>query len=135
MGVPVKLPGRGPPRVSAGPIPPPRRFPMGRTQATWRNAAEQGSNATAGFYITFDGVPEEAAVLARALLAARGGMLPLLPEGEARIAKVGELAVQANGRTRTVVQYAISGLGFTPSPIWLDANGDFFAAGSTWFMA
>ncbi|HKW40344.1 MAG TPA: amidohydrolase family protein [Gemmatimonadales bacterium] len=113
------------------------RFTVASGQATWGSSAERGSKAigVASVYLSMDGVPDEAAVLARALLAAPGGALPLLPDGEARINRVGELTVRAGTQSRSVVQYAITGIDLTPSRIWLDADGEFFAAGGSWFMA
>lgn len=102
--------------------------------ATWKNRAEQGQKQTSAnaFYVSLSGTPEESGLMARALLAA-GGRLPLLPAGEASIEKRGELKIESNGQTRTVVQYAISGLDFTPSPLWLDQDGTFFGSVSSWF--
>ena len=102
--------------------------------ATWKNRAEHGDTQITGkaFYVSISGAPQEGAVLARALLA-NGGRLPLLPAGEASIEKRGELKVEANGQSRTVVQYAISGLDFTPSPIWMNQDNSFFALISAWF--
>ena len=108
-------------------------FILQNGSATWKNRAEQGQKQipAKAFYVSLSGTPEESAVLARALLAA-GGRLPLLPAGEASIEKLGELKIESNGQTRTVVQYAISGLDFTPTPIWLDQDGTFFGAFSMW---
>jgi len=55
-------------------------------------------------------------VLARALLKAPGHTLPLLPAGEAHIAEVGS--------TDNLTQYQITGLDFSPTPIWLDHDGN-----------
>jgi hypothetical protein len=109
-------------------------FTLKDAKATWTNRAEKGERAASrnAFYVSISGAPEESALLARALLAA-GGRLPLLPAGEASIEKRGELKIEANGQARTVVQYAISGLDFTPSPIWLDQDGAYFASASGWF--
>jgi hypothetical protein len=109
-------------------------FALSGGSATWKNRAEDGMQPSQGgaFYTSISGVPEEGALLARALLAA-GGRLPLLPAGEASIEKRGPLTVSAKGQSRTVIQYAISGLDFTPSPIWLDEDGTFFAFASDWF--
>jgi len=102
-------------------------FSLKQGQATWKNRAEEGGKQTPrAFYVSISGAPEESAILARALLAA-GGRLPLLPAGEASIEKRSELKVEANGESRTVVQYAISGLDFVPDPVWLDPDGKFFA--------
>jgi imidazolonepropionase-like amidohydrolase len=110
-------------------------FSLKEGRASWRNRAEQGERQTASaFYVSLSGVPEEGAILARALLAA-GGRLPLLPAGEASIEKRGDLKIEANGQSRTVVQYAIMGLDFVPDPIWLDQDGKFFAFVSGGFFA
>ncbi|HVO82756.1 MAG TPA: hypothetical protein VMT28_18665 [Terriglobales bacterium] len=105
--------------------------------ASWKNRAEQGQKKVSGkaFYVSICGVPEEGALLARALLAAPGGRLPLLPEGEASIEKLGELKIEAHGQSRTVVQYAVTGLDFNPDPVWLDPDGKFFAFVSGGFFA
>jgi len=109
-------------------------FALRDGNATWKNRAEQGQEHAAGqaFYVSISGAPEELAILARALLAAPQHSLPLLPAGEASIEKRGELKIDANGKSRTVVQYAITGSDFTPSPIWLDAGGAFFAVAGAW---
>ena len=110
-------------------------FSLQGAKASWKNRAEEGEKQISDrpFYVSISGVPEENAILARALLAA-GGRLPLLPEGEASIEKRGELKITAKGQSRTVVQYAINGLDFTPTPIWLDQDGKFFATVSgSWF--
>jgi imidazolonepropionase-like amidohydrolase len=111
------------------------RFSVEGGKATWKNRAEQGSKAVSdkAFYISISGVPEEGGLLARALLAA-GRKLRLLPEGEASIQKRGELRIESNGQSRTVTQYAVSGLDFVPDPIWLDQDGTFFAVVSGWFV-
>ena len=85
------------------------RFSLSNGRAVWQNKAEHEEKSVAGraFYISMDGSPEESALLAQALLAAPGGRLALLPEGEAHIERVGELQVAANGQTHTVAQYNI----------------------------
>lgn len=111
-------------------------FSLERGRATWRNAAEQGQVAphAPAFYVSLDGVPEEVALLAQALRSAPQRRLGLLPGGEARLEEIGPLTVKANGRTAEIVQYGISGLGFTPQPIWLDSDGRLFAQGSSYLM-
>ena len=109
-------------------------FTLKNSGATWKNRAEHGeAQVTAkGFYVSLSGTPQEGAVLAQALLA-NSGRLALLPAGEASIEKRGELKIEANGQSRTVVQYAVTGLDFTPTPIWLNPDNSFFAAVSAWF--
>jgi imidazolonepropionase-like amidohydrolase len=110
------------------------RFSLSQGKAAWKNRSEQGEKALSGkaFYVSISGAVEETALLAKALLAAPGNKLALLPEGEAGIEKRGELKITANGEARTVVQYAISGLGFSPFPVWLEPDGTFFAFAFTW---
>jgi cytosine/adenosine deaminase-related metal-dependent hydrolase len=131
-GFPVELTNTGNDYLKA---PVDEHFSLRSAKASWKNRAEEGEKQISdrAFYVSISGVPEENAILARTLLAA-GGRLLLLPEGEASIEKRGELTVSANGQSRTVVQYAISGLDFTPTPIWLDQDGKFFATVSgSWF--
>src|SRR5205814_3452333 len=111
------------------------RYYINGKKANWKNSAEQGEKLLSGnaFYISMNGAPEEAGLLAQALLMAPGGKLSLLPDGEAQIEKAGELKIEANGQTRTVIQYSISGLDFIPISIWLDQDRRFFAIASNWF--
>ena len=100
--------------------------------AQWSNKAEKGEKnlAAPAFYVPIDAnlVDEMEA----ALLAAPGGRLPLLPEGEARIERVLDRTVDVNGKKRTVTLYEESGLSFTAKPLWLAEDHSFFAAGSDW---
>ncbi|HQT94326.1 MAG: hypothetical protein B7Z61_08125 [Acidobacteria bacterium 37-71-11] len=110
------------------------RFERMATRAAWSGGGGTGGRAVSGraFYLPFDGTPLDIGLLARALLRAPGGALALLPEGEATIERVGELQLEAGGARRKVVQYAISGLDFTPVRVWLDGERDFFASASHW---
>ena len=130
-GIPTQIENTG---IDYEKAPVDEHFALTDGSATWKNRAEHGTKHVSGkaVYVSISGAPEEAAVLARALLA-NGGRLPLLPAGEASIEKRGELKVEVNGQSRTVVQYAISGLDFTPSPIWLNQDNSFFAVVSAWF--
>jgi len=110
------------------------RFSLKQGKASWKNRSEEGQKQVAekAFYVSISGAFEEAGFMAQALLAAPGHKLRLLSEGEASIEKRSELKITANGQSRTVVQYAISGLGFSPTPLWLDQDGKFFASASSW---
>jgi imidazolonepropionase-like amidohydrolase len=130
-GIPVELEITGVDYLKA---PVDERFSLKQGIASWKNRAEEGQKKVTGkaFYVSISGANEEGALLAQALLAAPGHKLPLLPAGEASIEKRGELKINANGQSRTVVQYAINGLGLAPSPLWLGPDGKFFASVSTW---
>jgi imidazolonepropionase-like amidohydrolase len=134
-GVPVKLETTGKDYLKN---PVTERFAIAAGKASWKNSAEDASAAIPSgsgvlpFYIPLEAAPETTVVLARALLAAPGGKLPLLPVGEASAERLGNVEVRAGGRSRTVSEVSISGLGFTPSPLWLDTDGTFFAAVDGW---
>jgi imidazolonepropionase-like amidohydrolase len=101
--------------------------------ASWKSKAEQGSRKLQGpaFYVSMYGPPLDFALLARAALD-RGGRIALLPDGEARISKVREVAAQTGDKSQPVTLYAVTGLDFSPLYIWLDSRREYFASGSTW---
>lgn len=111
------------------------RFELKDSKATWKSPSESGEKSIQGnaFYITTYSAPEEIALLTRALLAAPGKKLALLPEGEASIEKAGELEVASHGKTKKIQNYSIAGLGFSPTFVWLEDDGTFFATASSWF--
>src|SRR5438067_6090015 len=127
-GVPTAYKGHGNDYMKA---PVEERFEMKDGTASWKNRSEQGKQAIAGeaFYVPANPPPEFFGVLARALLKAPGHRLPLLPAGEAMIEESGKLKV---GKIE-LIQYRITGLGFTPQAIWLDHDGNTAAAVSSWF--
>lgn len=101
------------------------RFQRKDGKAQWRNLHGRGEAiaSNAAFYLPETAPPEYAGVLARALLEAPGQRLPLLPDGEARLERIGTL-VDGDGRdANELVHYRISGLGFSPQSVWLDAAG------------
>lgn len=103
------------------------RFDVENGVARWSNTAERMEAPAGGYYSSMYGPPEEAAVLARALLR-NGGRLRLLPAGEASIRKVDESTV----RDTPITAYEISGLGFSPFEVWLDGDLNLFGAVSSW---
>src|SRR4051812_3237700 len=109
------------------------RFTLDDGKATWKNRTEDGTTVVKGpaFYVPSTGTPEIFGVLARALLKAPNHTLPLLPAGEAHIEAAGSIKV--GGGKRTLNEYLITGLGFEPASIWLDADGSTAASVSGWF--
>jgi len=110
------------------------RFDVAGGKASWKNAAENGERQLTGpaFYLGLNGPPQEFELLTRALLAAPGGRLPLLPAGEARVEKLDSRKVQAGGKERTADLYAVYGLGLSPSYEWLDSERHLFAGIQGW---
>jgi imidazolonepropionase-like amidohydrolase len=103
-------------------------------RASWKSSSENDSREVSGpaFFLSLNGPPQEAALLAKALLAAPDHRLPLLPTGEARIEEVTSQPVQVAGHTKNVHLYSISGLGFTPAYVWLDDDRELFASVGGW---
>lgn len=98
--------------------------------ATWKDSHTAGSKTlqAPAFYMPVVPPPEFYGVLARALLHAPDHRLALLPDGNASIEKVGDTSI--DGRTWT--QYAITGLDFTPTTVWLDADRATVAFANVW---
>jgi imidazolonepropionase-like amidohydrolase len=109
------------------------RFELKDGKAVWSNAAEKGERVVDRrcFYLTLNGVPQEIELLVKALLASRS-RLALLPEGEARLERVTAARAPGPGFQRPVNLYAVTGLDFTPSYVWLDEQGRLFASTGGW---
>jgi imidazolonepropionase-like amidohydrolase len=102
-------------------------------KAEWKSTAEQGHAPAGGFYIAINGPSAETALLAQALIKAGASGVKLFPAGEAHIEKRSEVTLQDHGDSIHVTEYAITGLAYTPVPVWLDDRLDFFAQPGTWF--
>ena len=102
-------------------------------KTTWANGAEKGSATDASaLYVGMYSPPEGDAVIARALIAAPGNKLRLLPSGEASIRRIRDLTLTEGDRKEHLTLYAINGFGFIPSTVWLDDNHELFAEVSAW---
>jgi Amidohydrolase family len=128
-GVPIEYNGRGNDYMKA---PIEEHFEIKNSRATWKNRSEQGEKAVNGaeFYLPMNAPPEFFAVLARALLKAPNHKLSLLPAGEAMIEQAQKITPSSGKGELT--EYRITGLGFSPQPIWLDHNGTSVSV-SSWF--
>jgi cytosine/adenosine deaminase-related metal-dependent hydrolase len=131
-GVPVEYSGSGNDYMKAAVT---ESFKRVNGKASWSNRTEHGERALNGeaFYVPLYSPPELGGVLARALLKAPGHKLALLPAGEARIEPAGQREVTTPSGKKTVFQYHIIGLSFSPSPIWLDKDGNTVGSLSSWF--
>ena len=117
-GVPIEYEAKGNDYMKA---PVEERFELKNGRASWKNRSEKGDVPVTGaaFYLPMSAPPEFSGVLARALLKAPNHKLPLLPAGE--------VSIEAGGKVKTakgeLTEYRITGLGFSPSSLWLDSNG------------
>ena len=93
----------------------------------WSGGPEKGEKKIAqpAFYITRGGLSVEAGLLAMALLRNPAHSLPLLPEGEGRLEKVGAARITAGGKPRDLTLYLMTGLA-SPIYVWMDGAGVFF---------
>jgi len=135
-GIPVRLRAFGVSYFSGSRQPFEERFDFQRSTAKWRNQIEHDTRPSThnAFYLSLpihwsqpSGDPQELAALARALRASATHDLPLLPEGRVSLTRLGELSVHSRDQSRRVTQYALSGLSFAPTPIWLEDDGALFA--------
>src|SRR5688500_16284586 len=115
-------------------VPVTETFTLQNGVARWKNNAENGEKKLTGpaFYLSMQSPPEQAALLARALLETPNRQIALLPEGQASLQPLGDLSLTGSAGTRKVTAYEINGLGFEPETVWLDAAGNYFASVSSW---
>jgi hypothetical protein len=99
----------------------------------WKNTAEQGEKnlSTPALYVAMNGAPAEFGTLVHAALG-NGGRIALLPEGEARVERVAERDLENTGQKKHVVMYAVTGLDFSPTYLWLDDHDKFFGFVNPW---
>lgn len=109
------------------------RFERSGGTATWKAANDSGSIASVAFYLPNESTPEHLAMLARALLKAPGRTLPLLPAGQARLSVLDARTLTVGTQPVAATLYAISGLGYTPSLLWLDRQNELLLEGDDWF--
>ncbi len=99
----------------------------------WTSSSERGAApAGAGFFVPLSGPFDSLALVARAVEAAPGQRLPLLPAGEVWLESSSAHQVTVGGVPRTVRQLALAGIGFAPELFWVDEQGELFAALSPW---
>lgn len=116
-GLPIEYEGRGNDYMKA---PIDEHFEMKNGKASWKNRSEKGDQPMTGkaFYLPLNAPPEFLGVLVRALLKAPDHKLALLPSGEASIEVVGKTKIN----DKELTEYRVTGLGFTPESVWLDAD-------------
>ena len=97
----------------------------------WKSHLGNGDEDVIGkkFYTSAADVPEERALLVRALLAA-GNTLQLMPAGDGRVEMKRAITVTAGNRSELITQYLVSGLRSGVASVWLDSRGELFAVGA-----
>lgn len=110
------------------------RFSVEGEVARWHSQGERDSARVQGpaFYIPVNAPPSVLAPAVGAAGRTDSGCIALLPAGEACAARVDTTIVTVGGASRTLVLHALSGAGFTPEYVWLDADGSYFATTSGW---
>lgn len=97
--------------------------------ATWRTETGVGrAAATRAVFRPTARVPEDDALLARAILASKQKSIPLLPAGTATLATVGARTVRGAELTVTTTLHLLLGVDLRPIPVWLDPSGRLFAS-------
>jgi hypothetical protein len=101
--------------------------------ARWKSSVEEGEKklTAPAVYDSINGAPAELGILAQVALG-NGGRIALLPDGEATIDRVAGLSLEIPGRKKNVILYAITGLDFAPTYVWLDERRGFFAKVDPW---
>ncbi len=126
-GVPASYVIRGfTPQGDAG-----ETFAIANGTATWKSQIDQGSApySTPAMYIPAStSFTSSMEALIEALLRAPDKSLALLPGGKATAERLTALTVGEGANRKTVVCWAINGLGLSPSPVWTTEDGKFFAA-------
>ena len=107
-------------------------FAISGGEAKWRSTAEDGHAPAGAFYSAINSPSAEAAVMAQALKKAGPAGVKVFPGGTMHLEKLAETTVHASGQSAHVTEYAISGLGFSPSLVWLDDQMQLFALPGTW---
>lgn len=102
------------------------RFTLANGRARWQSTSERGSAKVQGpaVYLPLAGSPESRAMLARAALAAPGGVIAALPGGEVRAERVRQLSLEAMVGSQEVTLVMLTGLGLQPAWVWLENGGD-----------
>ncbi|MGQ0585612.1 MAG: amidohydrolase family protein [Gammaproteobacteria bacterium] len=91
-------------------------------RARWHSNADRGEAAVTGaaaYYPVSEISPQLDALLVRALLVRADRRLPVLPAGAASVARLREATLVDDGKRQSVVLYALTGLDYDPSYVWL----------------
>ncbi|WP_310468474.1 amidohydrolase family protein [Sphingomonas sp.] len=103
-------------------------FAMRDGKAVWKAAADSGEVAAApAFYLATGGTNMANIPLAAELVEAGAKGVALFPSGRATLEKGPTLAITGPSGPRTVQLAWVRGIAPSPTPIWLDTDGKYFA--------
>ena len=91
-------------------------------KAEWRSQADRGERPVSrpmAYFPISEASSETLALLVRALLRQPSGKLEMIPAGELRMRRLTDLELRAPGKSQPVTLYAIDGLDFGPSYLWV----------------
>jgi hypothetical protein len=91
-------------------------------KARWQSVADRGEAAVEGmpWYSSIsESSPESLALAVRAALKRPGQRLPMLPAGEATVARLAEHTFRNGAQRQAAALYAVTGLGYDPAYVWL----------------
>lgn len=128
-GLPLELSVKG---VSYLKVPVDEQFRRQGDLAVWTSSADRGNTPAPGFYVQHEMTSDVSTALARALLSSKDRTLPLLPSGRASIEKVLTRDIDTANGKRKATLYFIEGIGFSPSPLWLDDSRELIFEGNVW---
>lgn len=103
---------------------------------TYRSGVDQGDGAARPglVYSPFGGTMDSYVVLAEALMKAPGRTLELAPSGRATMEPLGSAVVTRGDERKPIQAWAITGLGLSPTPVWMDGDRFFAAVGFLSYM-
>ena len=103
-------------------------------RAQWQSKIEQGSEDADPnrIWLSANGTPYAFAKLAKFLLSQPDGRAQAWPQGELAVQPLARLNIEKDDESRTILLHAITGIGFTPSYLWLDENNELFGVAYGW---
>ncbi len=110
-------------------------FSMQGDSATWKTVGEGGliSGVQPAFYLpTESAAVASLAALVRAALKNMNNEIALFPSGSARVEKITTTEVDTPDGPVTLTLYAVFGVGFTPSYLWMDDALELKAIADSW---
>lgn len=103
-------------------------FVLADGKAKWTSTADSGEAATGpAFYLAAGGTNLANIPLAAATVRAGQAGLPILPSGKATLEKGATLEIKGPNGPETVQLAWLRGILPSPTPLWLDAKGNYFA--------